>query len=331
LQRRHLEVLSASRQNQRLPTGDEPAAAKYIDGRPNRVNIDRNIRLGTAKPPQSDPMLQSISEQILVHITPGKVGKMWDNQRQIRSTILSYPAVHDCFIAEKNANELVAYVVGDGSLNEVALAEFVRFRHRTAAQSLTVVTVASLPFLRDAADLELSGLAIHDSDLVNAWQLAVNGILGKGRVEVGIAAATENQGAIHVVNKVQPVARNNLSGIGNNQSVVSSFVDGGAVECGTTETMVTLLLRAADQYGHHAIVHVDAGGVEQVQTYQELATDACRLAKGLSLLGLAPGATVLLQLGSSQHFFTACGAACWVDMCQPWWPFRRTMPREFPG
>ncbi|HEX8935584.1 MAG TPA: AMP-binding protein, partial [Pseudonocardiaceae bacterium] len=69
-------------------------------------------------------------------------------------------------------------------------------------------------------------------------------------------------------------------------------------------TMVDLLLRAAYDHGDHTITHVDADGVERSQTYRDLLTDARRVAQGLTLSGLSPGATVLLQLDSSHHFFT---------------------------
>ncbi len=229
---------------------------------------------------------------------------MQHNQRSIRSAILSYPTVRDCFLVQKDGDEWMAYVVTDGLLDEATLAEFVRSRYQMAARSLTVVTVGSLPPALDIADFGLRGPAVLDDNLVDEWQRTVDSTFGKGRLRVGVATATGNQGAIHVVDKVQPAARIDASGIGDGRSVVKSVVDGGAAGCGTAETMVELLLQSANRYGDHAIIHVDAGGVARVQTYRELVRDACRVAKGLSLLGLLPGATVLLQLESSRHFFT---------------------------
>ncbi|HJT02947.1 MAG TPA: alpha/beta fold hydrolase [Pseudonocardiaceae bacterium] len=229
---------------------------------------------------------------------------MWDNQRWIRAAILSYPAVRDCFVAPRDADELVAYVVADGLLDEVALADFVRSRHPAAAPHLTVVTVSSLPPVLDPASFTVAGGPVLDDDLLNAWQRTVDTIAGKGRLQVGTAATSGNQGIIHVVNKCQPSTTNIPAVVENGDPVAMSVVDGGAAQLNAAQTMVELLLRAADLQGDHGIIHVDADGVERVQTYRELVVDACRVAQGVKLLGLDPGATVLLQLASSHQFFT---------------------------
>jgi hypothetical protein len=101
----------------------------------------------------------------------------------------------------------MAYVVTDGLLDEATLAEFVRSRYQMAARSLTVVTVGSLPPALDIADFGLRGPAVLDDNLVDEWQRTVDSTFGKGRLRVGVATATGNQGAIHVVDKVQPAAR----------------------------------------------------------------------------------------------------------------------------
>jgi len=230
--------------------------------------------------------------------------KMWDNQRWIRATILSYPTVQDCFVASKGADELVAYVVADGLIDEVALADFVRSRHPAQAPPFTVVTVSSLPAALDPASFDVGGPPVLDDDLLNAWQRTIDHIAGEGRLQVGTAAAKGNQCAIHVVDELQSVTTSKPSVIDNGDPVRMSLVDGGAAQLNAGQTMVELLLRGADQHGGHAIMHVDTNGVERLQTYRDLVTDACRVAQGVKLLGLKPGATVLLQLDSSYQFFT---------------------------
>ncbi len=59
--------------------------------------------------------------------------------RAIRAIILSYPTVQDCFIASKPAGNgaanVVAYVVAMGSVDDAALADFVRARLPAEAPS----------------------------------------------------------------------------------------------------------------------------------------------------------------------------------------------------
>ena len=227
-----------------------------------------------------------------------------DNRRWIRSTILSYPTVQDCFLARKDADELVAYVVAEGLLDEAALAEFVRSRHPDERPALTVVAVSSLPPAPNSADFTQAGAAVIDDELVNGWQRTIANIWGEGRLDVNITAASGSQGTIHIVSEAEPATMCNPPVAGNGGPAVMSFVDGGAVDGGIPKTLVELLLEAVDRHGDQAIVHVDDAGVARCQTYRDLLADACRVTQGLTHLGLSPGATIMLQLDTSQPFFT---------------------------
>ncbi|MGH3764148.1 MAG: SDR family NAD(P)-dependent oxidoreductase [Pseudonocardiaceae bacterium] len=164
--------------------------------------------------------------------------------------------------------------------------------------------MGNLPLSPDLADFTAAGAAALDAELVNAWQRTVDYSFGPGRLQVGIGEARESLGTIQIPQRARCEAQSSPSIIGERGPVALSYVDGGAADVNTPETMVGLLLRAADHHGDRAIVHVDADGAQRCQTYRELAVDACRVAHGLSLLGLAPGATVLVQLDSSHQFFT---------------------------
>lgn len=219
------------------------------------------------------------------------------------------PGGQDCFIAPKNGDngvvDLVAYVVANGSFDEAVLADFVRPSLPAETQSLTFVEITSLPPVPDIAGFNTAGAAVLDDELVNAWQRMVDSSFGTGRLQVGIGAAQGSQGTIRIVNETPPLQSPECGDEDSSPSVVGTgLVDGGTIDVKAPKTMVELLLRAADHDRDRAIIHVDADGVERLQTYRDLLADACRVAQGLGLLGLVPGDTVLLQLGSSHQFFT---------------------------
>ncbi|HEV7830335.1 MAG TPA: alpha/beta fold hydrolase [Pseudonocardiaceae bacterium] len=212
--------------------------------------------------------------------------------------------------------EPVAYIVTDGTFDEAALRDFVRFHLPVETQSLSFVTVRALPPALDVADFDAVGAAVLDDELVNAWQRTIDSSFGPDRLQVGIATARGAQGMIQVVDEAPALEPSRSgetcrdeeggpSGPGNGVPAAAfSYIDGGPTDEHVPQTMVDLLLCAADHCGDHAIIHVDAELAEQSQTYRDLVADACRVAQGLSFLGLTPGATVLLQLDSSHQFFT---------------------------
>lgn len=265
---------------------------------------------------------------------------MWEHSRvvrAIRTIILSYPTVQDCFIASKHVGDgaasLVAYVVAMGSVDDAMLAGFVRDRllaqaPSAEAPSVTVVTVSSLPPDPALADFNAAGVAILDEELISTWQRTIDSTFGAGRLQVGIADARGNHGTILVAQRMRPDAQGSVSRPREDGPVAPSYVDGGAADVAgpnPTETMVELLLQAAQHHGDHALIHVDADGVERSQTYRELLTDACRIAQGLTQSGLNRGSTVLLQLDSSHHFFTGL----WGCLLGGYVPALAAVPTEY--
>lgn len=257
---------------------------------------------------------------------------MWEHSRvvrAIRTIILSYPTVQDCFIASKHvgdgATSLVAYVVAMGSVDDAVLSGFVRDRLPADAPSVTVVMVSSLPPDPDVADFDAAGVAILDKELISTWQRTIDNSFGPGRLQVGIADARGNHGTIQVAQRMRRDAQSSPSMPREDGAVALSYVDGGAVERNAAETMVELLLRAVQRHGDHGLIHVDADGVERSQTYRDLLTDACRVAQGLTLLGLNRGSTVLLQLDSSHQFFTGL----WGCLLGGYVPALAAVPAEY--
>ena len=130
---------------------------------------------------------------------------MWEHSsvvRAMRTIILSYPTVQDCFIASKDvadgAASLVAYVVAMGSVDDAVLAGFVRDRLPAEAPPLTVVMVSCLPPDPDVADFDAAGVAVLDEELITTWQRTLDNSFGPGRLQVGIVDAPGNHSIIQV-------------------------------------------------------------------------------------------------------------------------------------
>jgi len=235
--------------------------------------------------------------------------------------LLEDPAVDDCAVLvrmqEQQVPALVAYVVGPSPLDVDRLRESLgqRLPKRLLPQACVVVT--SLPLSADGRlDVAaLSQLEVVEESLMRPWEdrLRAEDLIEEVAV-VAEEAAPAHRTALHLTDLLDPqlLDDNSTSKADPTETEPTARTNGvPAVAHGETlrevpgePTNLTESLARAAQ-GSNGIVHIDAEGHEQFETYSELLADAEQMLAGLRAQAARPGDAVLLQLPASRDFLGA--------------------------
>ncbi len=245
------------------------------------------------------------------------------NLQSIEQALLTAKGVEDCHVMIRH-QELVAYVIKDGSCSEDFLHNHLKSQLPDYPFSYTYVPVSALP-LTNLGEVDEAGLAtigIIDAELIKNWEEQIDSHSEIEQVAVVVQPNVKTIPPLHIEELLpsRQVVSNQVSTPVKASRVVEVVQDSStkainspAISHGEAlvfpesapKTLGEMLEQTAVKFPKQEIIYLNADGAERVQSYAQLLEDAQRILGGLREQGLKPQDKVIFQLEQNQDFLSA--------------------------
>ena len=250
----------------------------------------------------------------------------------MQQVLCEHQAVYNCAIlrrtGDRDAVEIVAYVVATGPFSSEDLLAHLRSRLPGAELPDIFVPVSTLPLtaLGQLDEQALARVDVIDDEVAKKWEECISALPGIAEVAVvsqefeptlpqirlselipdwNSALAGEIAGCPR---DVAPIPA--TEGAGRPASLSLSEGEPLAIPGDYASTLPEALRRAASRWPHHGIVYVHGDGSEVFQSYASLEEEASRILAGLESAGPEAGRQTAVPTGTESGFHPCVLGLC---------------------
>ncbi|MDF5730566.1 MAG: SDR family NAD(P)-dependent oxidoreductase, partial [Rhizonema sp. PD38] len=256
------------------------------------------------------------------------------NLQKIEQALLAVKRVEDCYVMARN-QELVAYVVNDGSFSEKSLHNHLKSQLPGYILPCAYVPVSTLPLTVEGQvdEVALASIEVIDLKLVERWEEKMRSYSEIEQVAVVQENQTNSPSRLHLsellplntfTDILPPISSEITSSAEfvhlktDFEATVPAISDGGLliIPEETPKTLTEALIQTATLHKEKQIFYFLSNEKEISQTYGSLLKEAQCILNGLQHQGLKVGERIILQIESLRDYFPALWA-CILGGIQP--------------